>query len=66
MQQAATEYTSEVELGKTYADSVTNFSGVATQICFDATGDTRVYLEPMTSKENEPSKGAWFSELRVL
>jgi len=65
MAENATEYLSEIELGKTYRDHITGFAGIATQIVFTSEGYTRVLLEAANSKENELGKSDWFPAERL-
>lgn len=52
-------FRSEIKLGDTYRDTITDFEGVATDIAFNINKCNRIYLQPKASK-GKMMDGSWF------
>lgn len=52
------------QLGRTYKDRITGFSGVATGFCQYISGCNQVLLTPKASKDGSYKSGEWFDVQR--
>lgn len=56
----------KTQLGNTYIDAITGFTGVATGRVEYITGCNQILLAPKTADPGTESKPAWFDEQRLL
>jgi hypothetical protein len=54
------------ELGFTYVDQITGFTGVATGHVRYITGCNQVYLTPKVDADGKPRDGGWYDEQRLV
>lgn len=58
-------YTSDIEIGATYRDSITKFEGVAVSVTFFLYACERVALQPTKLKEGAPGEIGVFDSLQL-
>ena len=56
----------DFELGFTYVDRITGFTGVATGYVRYITGCNQVYLTPKVDADGKQREGAWLDEQRLV
>jgi hypothetical protein len=55
----------EIELGRTYSDQITKFTGVCTGICMYLSGCHQALLTPPVKEGGDYVEGKWFDYQRL-